>query len=59
MALRIPSWPATLQPPCLSREPKARVATLELKMALMSKIFGVENGFRVEDIVVENELDKS
>jgi hypothetical protein len=23
-----PSWPATLQPPCLGREPKARVATL-------------------------------
>jgi hypothetical protein len=22
-----PSWPTTLQPPCLGREPKARVAT--------------------------------
>jgi hypothetical protein len=25
-----PSWPATLQPPCLGREPKARVVTLSL-----------------------------
>jgi hypothetical protein len=23
---RLPFWPATLQPPCLSREPKVRVA---------------------------------
>jgi hypothetical protein len=26
-----PSWPITLQPPCLSHEPKARVATLLVK----------------------------
>jgi hypothetical protein len=26
----LPSWPATLQPPCLGREPKAKVATLSV-----------------------------
>jgi hypothetical protein len=26
------SWPATLQPLCLGREPKARVATLDVNM---------------------------
>ncbi len=28
MTPRLPSWLATLQPPCLGREPKARVATV-------------------------------
>ncbi len=28
MTPRLPFWPATLQTPCLGREPKARVATI-------------------------------
>jgi hypothetical protein len=27
VTLGLPSWPATLQPPCFSREPEARVVT--------------------------------
>jgi hypothetical protein len=31
-----PSWPVTFQPPCLGREPKARVVTL-----LLTKVEGL------------------
>ncbi len=30
MTLGLPSWPATLQPPCFGREPKARVVTFNV-----------------------------
>jgi hypothetical protein len=38
------SWPATLQPPCLGREPKARVATL-----ILMEIFQSNHHFLIVD----------
>ncbi len=34
MILGSPSWPATLQPPYLDREPKAKVATIVIPFAM-------------------------
>ncbi len=34
MILESPSWPATLQPPYLGHEPKARVATIVIPFAM-------------------------
>jgi hypothetical protein len=46
---RSPSWPTTLQPPCLGREPKAKVITLKVKskgvfhmVSLQNLVFAIE-----------------
>jgi hypothetical protein len=46
-----PSWPATLQPPCLGREPKARVATFltNMKFNLRGGGGGLKSGEEFEN----------